>query len=145
TTTGIITRRGLVIAYALAAGSGQPNELRYYAWNTSGETANQRLATRTVPLRPTTQLDLEMADGIALLGAVTASTTTSSSGVPQIYQLARSATGAAYAATPISTGLPSAGHEGLSVVRFRDSRPVPDRLFYDPTEEGTASVPIGCF
>ncbi len=90
------------------------------------------------------QLDLEMADGIAQL-AVVWTATGSSRGAPRVYQLSRDATGAGYSTHAITFGLPDALHQGISVIRFPDSAgAVADRMFYDPSGLGIASVPIGC-
>ncbi len=144
--TSPIRRNGLVIAYSLLASGSQPAELRYYSWRDGGATTDQRIATGTTPyssLYP--QLDLEMHDGIAQLGAVWTSSSSASTGAPRVYQLSRSASGAAYSVNAITYGLPSELHQGIGVIRFPDSAgPVADRLFYDPPDGGIASVPIGC-
>jgi hypothetical protein len=66
-------------------------------------------------------------------------------GEPFAYQLTTRATGAALDVRTIDLNLPIAAHDSISVVRFPDGVPHPDRVFYNPSANGIASIPIGCY
>jgi len=145
TSSGPITRNGVVVVYSMASGGGQPGELYYYSWRADGQTFTQRIITGSAPTSAIAQLDLEMADGTALLGAVWSSYSSSTTGIPRVIELERS-TSARYAVRVKTLPVPDAAHEGVSVVRFPARLgAIPDRIFYDPAENGIASIPIGCF
>ena len=147
-TSSAITYNGVLVAYALAAGGGQPAEVRYYSRRESGTWTTQRVAATAIAgATAYSQMDLQMADGIAQLGVVTSTSSGTVDGTPRVYQLShRGGTSSLYDARAISLGLPTAGYQGIAVIRFPDSVGAePDRLVYDPGGNSIASVPIGCF
>jgi hypothetical protein len=147
-TAGPITYDGFLIAYAMDAGSGQPAEVRYYSRRESGVAIDQRIVANPITVATAhPQMDLAMADGIAHLGVVLSTSAGNAAGIPRVYQLSkRAGTGAEYNVRGINLGLPSAVHQGISVIRFEDAfGPSPDRFVYDPGGDAIASIPIGCF
>lgn len=138
---------GFIVAYALWDRDGTPAQLRYYSRRANGDSTTVVIDSGTVPaVTQFSQMDLDMADGIAQLGVVWSAIAFRGVGEPRVYQLSKRPTGASYELQHVTFGLPTASHEGVSVVRLPDSAgALPDRLFYNPAGNAIASVPIGCF
>lgn len=141
----------MVSAVALRPTSAAGMRMHYvsYANGSSraiGTIEDASVPNDTSPLR--NRLDLEYADRVWLLGAVRTTTyPIPSTGAPRVYQLTQSPspTGSTLGVRVVDLGLPAATHEAVSVVRFPDSLPSPDRIFYNPSVNGIASMPIGCY
>jgi hypothetical protein len=91
-------------------------------------------------------MSLQYADGIYLLGTVNQrSAPLPTTGMPFAYQLTTRPTSGYLDVRGIDLGLPTTVYEHISVVRFPDSVSHPDRVFYNPSVNGIASIPIGCY
>jgi len=122
----------------------------YLSHRAGAALASARISTGSTPNDSdddlTGAMDIEYADGIYLLGApVTVVDPAGATGEPFAYQLTTRATGATLDVRTIDLNLPVAAHDSISVVRFPDGVSHPDRVFYNPSVNGIASIPIGCY
>ena len=143
------TNPNVVVAYAERTLSDVTTySTRYVSWR--GSTVSTGLISTSSSPNTTSphqsRMSLQYADGIYLLATVNQRTSPPpGTGAPFAYQLTTRPTSGSLDVRAIDLGLPAAVHEHVSVVRFPDSVSHPDRVFYNPSVNGIASIPIGCY
>jgi hypothetical protein len=138
----------ILVAYTTIGGGASGYNTRYLSYRASstatGVITAQTNANGAPPER--SRLDLEYANNTYLFaGPLTTTFPATANGIPVAAQLNTRPGSAVMDVRVITAPLPSALHESISVVRYPDSVAQPDRLFYNPSANGIASIPIGCF
>jgi hypothetical protein len=138
----------VVVAYTTSGSSASQFSTRYVSWR-AGFSAHTGAINAMAAARGggagRSVIDLEYANGSYLLaGTFTSTAPVPASGTPGLYQLVRRATSAQIDSYSIPLGLPVATHESLSLVTYPAGASAPHRLFYNPSVNGIASLPIGC-